>query len=79
MLPTLTNVKPTSNDSLVIVTILKSNIQLLNSFSHQMIHGFLKRRLISGLGKEMLKIILGIMKDQKAEGLQKLTGTLEKF
>ena len=70
MLPTLTNVKPTSNDSLVIVTILKSNIQLLNSFSHQMIHGFLKRRLISGLGKEMHKIILGIVKDQKVKALR---------
>ena len=44
--------------------------------SHQMI---LKRWLISGLGKEMHKIILGIVKNQKAEGLQKIMGTGEKF
>ena len=38
----------------------------------------LKRRLISGLGKEMLKIMLGIVKDQKAEGLQRPMGTGQK-
>ena len=36
------------------------------------------RWLISGLGKEMLKIILGVMKDQKAEGLQRQMGTGQK-
>ena len=39
--------------------------------SHQTMHGFLKRWwLISGLGKEMHKIILGIMKDHKAKAFQ---------
>ena len=45
---------------------------------HQTIHGFLKRRLISGLGKEIHKIILRIMMDQKAEGLQRPVGTGQK-
>ena len=33
-------------------------------------HGFLKRWLILGLDKETHRIILGILKDQKAEGLK---------
>ena len=33
---------------------------------------------MSGLGKEMLKIILGILKDQKAEGPQRPMGTGQK-
>ena len=42
--------------------------------SHQTMHGFLKRWLISGLGKEMHKVILGIVKDQKAKGFQRPMG-----
>ena len=38
----------------------------------------LKRWLISGLGKEMHKMILGILKDQEAEGLQRPIETGEK-
>ena len=38
--------------------------------SHQTIHGFLKRWLISGLVKKC-SIILGTFKDQKVEGLQR--------
>ena len=34
---------------------------------------------MSGLGKEMLKIIVGILKDQKAEGLQNQWGLERKF
>ena len=44
--------------------------------SHQMI---LKRWLISGLGKEMHKIILGIVKNQTAEGLQNQRGLDRNF
>ena len=43
-----------------------------------MMHGFLKRWLISGLGKEMHKVILGIVKDQKAKGLQRPMGNGQK-
>ena len=43
--------------------------------SHQMI---LKRWLISGLGKEMHKRILGIVKGQKTEELQRPMGTGQK-
>ena len=39
----------------------------------------LKRWLVSGLGKEMHKMILGILKDQKAQGLQRPIGSGEKF
>ena len=46
--------------------------------SHQTMHGFLKRWLISGLGKEMCKIILGIVKDRKAKGHQRPMGTGQK-
>jgi len=41
-------------------------------------HGFLKRWLISGLGKEMHRIILGILKDKKAEGHQRPRGPGQK-
>jgi len=42
-------------------------------------HGFLlKRWLISGLGKEVNKIILGIVKKQKAKALQSPMGTGQK-
>ena len=44
-----------------------------------MMHGFLKRWLISGLSKEMHKIILGIMKDQKAEHFEAQWGLDRKF
>ena len=43
-----------------------------------MMHGFLKRWLISGLGKEIHKMFLGIVKDQKAKALQSPKGTGQK-
>ena len=43
-----------------------------------MMLGFLMRWLITGLSKEMDKIILGNMKDQKAKGLQRPMGTGQK-
>ena len=47
--------------------------------SHKTMHGFLlKRWLISGLGKEVNKIILGIVKEQKAKALQSPMGTGQK-
>ena len=42
-------------------------------------HGFLKRWLISGLGKEMHKIISGIVKDQKVKTLQSPMRSGQKF
>ena len=44
-----------------------------------MMHGFLKRWLISGLGIEMHKVILGIVKDQKLRDFKDQWGMDRKF